>query len=109
MVTVQLCTWRITDLDADPRIIPSGDPVVLDEGVRSSQDDEDSLTVSNQVVGVHPVSRSRGVVLVLGPAGIAQRYARPMTADDRVVPDLVQVFTLAVQIDGIEEAADDGV
>ena len=58
VVTVQLCAWRITDLDADPRIIPSGDPVVLNEGVRSSQNDEDSLTVSNQVVGVHPVSRT---------------------------------------------------
>ena len=48
-------------------------------------------------------------MLVLVPAGIAQRDARPLPADDRVVPDLIQVFTLAVQVDGVEMAADDGV
>ena len=107
MVTVQLRARRIADLNAGLRILPGGDPVVLDEGVRSSQDNEDSLTVSNQIVGVHPVSRSRGVVLVLGPAGVAQRDARPLPTDDRVIPNLVQVFTLAVQVDGVEVAADD--
>jgi hypothetical protein len=48
-------------------------------------------------------------MLVLGTAGITQRDARPLPADDRVVPDFIQVFTLAVQVDGVEVAADDGV
>ena len=46
--------------------------------------------------------------LFLDP-GVAQRDARPLPTDDRVIPDLVQVFTLAVQVDGVEVAADDGV
>ena len=48
-------------------------------------------------------------MLVLCPAGITERDARPLPANDRVVPDLVQVFTLAVQVDGVEDAAGDGV
>ena len=48
-------------------------------------------------------------MLVLCTAGIAQRNARPLPADDRVISDLVQVFTLAVQVNGVEVAADDDV
>ena len=48
-------------------------------------------------------------MFVFGSPGIAEGDAGPLSADDRVVPDFIQVFSLAMQIDCIKPTAGDHV